>query len=400
MWHRHRFVALLVLLVFVAAAGLAAPARAQNDALRVAVTQVDGSRFPLVTIYLSVTDKDSKPAVGLTEGQLAVTEDGQTVEIVEFKGSGGVPVSTLLILDRSDSMAGPKIAGAQQAAQTFVKLMRPQDQAGLLLFAATSELAQPLTSDTARLQQSLEAIRLAESTALYDAILSGLDTLQPVSGRKSAIVLSDGQDNRDSWLARFAGYGSQHTLEQTVAQAASSGVTLYTIGLGQQSEINEPALQQLAARTGGTYYHAPSADQLAELYRSLAQQFQTEYAITYRSPRATYDGTRRNIQVTINAEGGQAGSSSGTYLERHLLQLHSSPLGGLTLSGLLLLALAGPLALRRRAHRLPQPIVSKAAPETPAPADVSAAAERTCGSCGARLRATAQFCARCGREQR
>jgi hypothetical protein len=42
-------------------------------------------------------------------------------------------------------------------------------------------------------------------------------------------VLSDGQDNRDSWLARFAGYGSQHTIEQTTEQASASGVTLYTI---------------------------------------------------------------------------------------------------------------------------------------------------------------------------
>jgi Ca-activated chloride channel family protein len=401
-------VKLVLLVVVLAIASPTGGARAQNDDLRVSMTQIDGSRFPLVTIYISVTDKNGKPAVGLTQDELSLTEDGKPVEIVEFTGSGGAPVNTLLILDRSNSMQGQKLIGAQHAARTFVDQMRPQDQVGLLLFAGAVETAQPLTSDTSALRRSIDSIRLADDTALYDAVIAGLDQLRPISGRKSAIVLSDGMDNRDSWIAQLGGYGSKHTLEESAGQAGASGVTLYTIGLGQRDELNEPALRQLATDAGGAYYHTPSADQLAALYRSLSQQFQTEYAITYRSPRAAYDGTRRGIQVIVNAGGGkQSGSSSGAYLERHLLQLRSTPLAGLALLGLLLIALTLPLTSRlRRVSAAPAPAALPLATgeisprlDTREPPAAPATPGRTCRACGAALRPTARFCLVCGQLQ-
>lgn len=402
MRHGQRSFGESILLLLVVMVALARPARAQSSDLSITITQVDGSHFPLVTIYVSITDKDGKPAVGLNQGEVAVAEDGKPVEVVEFKGSGGAPVNTLLVLDRSGSMRGPKLAGAQQAAKTFVDMMRPQDQVGLLLFAGSTELAQPLTGDKARLQQAIDSIQLADSTALYDAVWESLDIVNPVIGRKSAIVLSDGMDNRDNWLARLTGQGSKHKLQEVIDQASASSVTLYTIGLGEQRELNERALQQLAERTGGTYYHAPGADGLAALYRSLSQQLQTEYMITYRSPRAAYDGTRRGIAVRISASGGQTGSGSGTYIERHLLQLRSTPLPGLVLSALLLVALTAPLALRRRAVRsvLPnQPAALPPMTKWREPAITPSAPERTCRLCGAPLRATAQFCTTCGQHQ-
>jgi VWFA-related protein len=377
------------------------PVYAQGSDLNITITQVDGNRFPLVTLYVSITDKAGKPAVGLTQDEISVTEDGKPVEIVEFKGSGGAPVNTLLVLDRSGSMQGPKLSSAQQAATSFVELMRSQDQVGLLLFAGSSTLAQPLTSDKAALSQAIDSIQVADATALYDAVSEGLNVVRPVNGRKSLIVLSDGMDNRDEWLARLQGYGSKHELNEVIEQASASGVTLYTIGLGDRGELNEQALQQLAAQTGGTYYYAPSGDQLTALYRSLSQQFQTEYALTYRSPRAAYDGTRRNIEIAIHAGGGHSGSGSSTYMERHLLQVRSQPLAGLALSVMLLLALAGPLALCRRGVSLPSvvpsPVVLPAAEPKPPPA--AAPVELACRACGTPLRPAAKFCMRCGQRQ-
>ena len=397
-----------LLLILVAIALVAQPARAQNEDVRVAVTQVDGSRFPLVTIFVSVTDASGKPLASVQQGELTVTEDGKTVEIIEFRGGGGGAVSTLLIVDHSGSMEGAKLPGAQAAAKTFVDLMRPQDQVGLLLFDGATELAQPLTSDKAALRRAIGAVWIGGATALYDAVVEGIQILEPVGGRKSAIVLSDGADNRDDPEQRARGNGSRHTLAEAVAQAEKGGVTLYTIGLGERGELDEDALRQLAEPTGGAYFYAPAAADLATLYGSLGEQFQTEYAVTYRSPRASYDGTHRDIAVKVAAGGSQAATAAGSYMERHLLQVRSTLPVTLVLSALLLAALGVPFLARRRVPGTALAGVGGAALDGVAVVDAapparehhpSAGATRTCSACGRSVRATARFCPACGARQ-
>jgi VWFA-related protein len=405
---------MLALIVAVQLVLCAAPTTyAQDNAPKVTITQVDGSSFPLVTVFVSVLDSAGQPVSGITQGQVTLTEDGVPVKIVGFQGGGGVPINTLLIVDHSGSMQGQKIDAARQAGLTFVDLMRPQDQVGVLAFDNTAQLVRPLTTDQVALRHDISALAPAGGTALYDAVIAGLEPLKPVAGRKSAIVLSDGMDNRDGFWQRLAGQGSQNSLTDAISQATSSGATLYTIGLGQRGELNEDALRQLAEKTGGTYFYAPSTGELAGLYQSLANQFHTEYALTYRSPRAFYDGTRRGINVTLKASDGQSVSAGNTYLEQHLLQLRSTPIVGTVLLSLLLVALCAPLAVRRRPARLiggtAATAVSlssnaQAMPSTPqtdiTSTTVSAPpAARTCASCGTALQATSQFCHRCGWRQ-
>jgi VWFA-related protein len=397
------------LLVFAAALCLQPErAAAQAGGLRINVTQVDGSRFPLVTLYISITDAAGQPAIGLTQGELKVEEDGTPVELVEFKGSGGAPVHTLLVVDRSNSMEGQKLAGAQEAAQTFVDLMRPGDQAGLLLFDHEAELAQPLTTEKSLLKRQIATVEARGGTSLYDAVTEGVRTLAPVSGRKSAIVLSDGMDNRDDPRSLFSfARGSRSTLAQTVSGAKSADVPLYTIGLGDGRELNADALQQMSRETDGAYFHAPTTSDLANLYRTLSQQFQTEYAVTYRSPRAAYDGTHRGIEVKVDTAGGQTATGGGAYLERHLVQLRSTLPVTLLLSALLVVAFVAPLlAGRRRSVALAAvagpPSTRAAVPPPPpalAPSITPGPAGRFCVSCGTPLRPSASFCTHCGAKQ-
>ena len=396
------------LLILVALFAVAQPVQAQDGDLRVTVTQVDGSEFPLVRLFVSVTNGAGTPLAGLQQGELTVTEDGKPVEILTFEGGGGGPISTLLVVDRSGSMKGAKLRGAKEAARTFVGMMRPQDQVGLLLFDDRADLTQPLTGDESALRRAIDDVEIGGATALYDAVIEGIRVLEPIGGRKSLIVLSDGADNRDDPEQWADGNGSRHPLSDAVAQAGQGGVTLYTIGLGERGELNEDALRQLAEPTGGTYFRAPSADDLAVLYHGLGEQFQTEYAVTYRSPRATYDGTRRGIAVQVAAQGGQTAAAAGSYMERHLLQVRSTVPVALVLSALLLAAIAGPLLLRRRAPVAVQGGVGAVALSGAAGTynvpivreqDPPAGRGRTCGECGKALRPTARFCPACGQGQ-
>jgi Mg-chelatase subunit ChlD len=71
------------------------------------------------------------------------------------------------------------------------------------------------------------------------------------------VLLTDGRANPE---------GPELAVAEAEA-AKQAGVTVFTIGLGQ--ELDVAALRQMASRPDG-YHHAPDAEQLADIYRSIA----------------------------------------------------------------------------------------------------------------------------------
>jgi Ca-activated chloride channel homolog len=380
------------------------------------VTQVDTAHYPDVSLYVGVTGAAGKPMGGLAARDFAVTEDGQPVTLAEFAGGAG-PISTVLVIDRSGSMEeNDKIAGAQDAARAFVEQMRPGDQTELITFNQRSSVEQRFTGSQDDLLRAIDDIEADGGTALYDSMVAGVDALKNMTGRRALLLLTDGQDCRESAICPDE-YGSRRSLEQAITYAEQQGQPVYVIGLGDRSSgeqdgIDEGVLQKIAEGTSGEYFYAPSGDQLAGLYRTLAAGLQQEYILTYRSPRPFYDGTRRDIRVSV----GGAPAASGGYVERHLIDVRSDPRVGLLLLLPVLGALLAPTLLRRRAttdHRPPtteardapsiavdnSPAFGATIVQTPSvvaiPADVA-----RCTSCDAPLlRAGARFCADCGAAQ-
>jgi VWFA-related protein len=404
---------LLVLLLLLLPA-VPAYAQAGNSAR---VTQVDSSRYPDVTLYVSVTNPAGQPVGGLTARDFTVSEDGQPVTVSGFVGGGAGAVATALVIDRSGSMAeSGKLDGAKDAARAFVEQMRPGDRTALIAFSSDTRVLQPFTADQASLLDAIDRIEPDGGTALYDGVAAGVDTLATVPGRRALLVLTDGQDCRDSSVCP-ARYGSHRSLAQAIGYASAKAQPAYVVGLGERGSddtdgIDEPVLRQIAEQTGGEYFYAPSADQLATLYRRLSSDLQQEYALTYRSPRPYYDGTRRDIRVSV----GGAPAAAGGYVERHLINVRSDPRVGLLLLLPILGALLLPAIVRGRARRpapsaASVPIVVDAPGEPGAPAVGATIVQPPavvvippdvprCSSCDAPLlRAGARFCAECGAAQ-
>jgi hypothetical protein len=228
--------------------------------------------------------------------------------------------------------------------------MRDGDRTGIIAFNSQSRTAQEFTGSRNDLAEAIGRIRPDGGTAIYDSVIAGVEALKGAEGRRALLLLTDGQDCRgpNSCPDRF---GSDHSLQEAIDAASRAGQPLYVIGLGERGSadedgIDEAVLERLARETGGAYFYAPSADQLADLYRSLSSGIQQEYALTYRSPRPHYDGTRRDIQVSV----GGAPAASGRYVERHLIDVRSDPL----VAVLLLLPILGALLLPSLRHkRLP-----------------------------------------------
>jgi hypothetical protein len=159
---------------------------------------------------------------------------------------------------------------------------------------------QPLTDDKEVLIEAIRGIEAVDDTAMYDALHEASAMLEPVSGRKAIIIVTDGMNT-----------AGQRTREETLTLVGEQGISIYTIGLGDPSQgtetyagIDEPTLKAIAEESGGIYTFAPNPEDLRSLYELLSFRIQNEYKLTYRSPNRLRDGTNRTVAVTVAAPSG------------------------------------------------------------------------------------------------
>lgn len=272
------------------------PAAAQEAELQVRITQVDTSRFPRVTVHISVTDAAGNP-VGIDPARLTLEENGVPVEPEEILSMGeGDPITTLLVLDVSGSMEQRgKLAAAQDAARAYINQMRAGDKAGVLAFNTQVTEVQAITEDRQALLAAIDSLQAINDTALYDALDRAVDTLEGLPGRKAVIVLSDGLDN-----------SSTVTAADVLARVSDAELSVSTIGFGDpgagagsMAGIDEALLKDLAQQAGGMYGYAEDAAALTALFESYGRALQSEYAITYFTPSAIRDGVNRGLTVGL-----------------------------------------------------------------------------------------------------
>jgi len=311
---------------------------------QIRITQVDNSKFPQVTVYVSVTDASGAP-VRVDPSTIQISENGQAMKTISANGTGQAKgpgqLTTLLVIDVSGSMAtANKLTAAKTAAKAYVDQMRAGDQAGVVAFDTKVNVAQAITSDHQALTKAIDSLQPGSDTALFDALINAEKLLANVSGRKAIVALTDGMDNR-----------SKNNEDAVIQTIGPSGLTISTIGLGNPQDvgnlrgIDETALKSLAQGAGGIYSFAPDPSQLASIYQQYGSALQSEYALTYTSPSTLRDGVNRGLTVSLNGSSVTAASqyNPGGVLPEVASQ--SWPLFGGILLGLLVL-LAIPTLLR------------------------------------------------------
>jgi VWFA-related protein len=274
---------------------------------QIKITQVDNSKFPQVTVYVSVTNTAGEP-VGVDPATIQITENGQVMQPNNLNGGnqGGVgPLTTLLVIDVSGSMdKNGKIDGAKSAAKAYIDQMRPGDQAGVIAYNTQVNYVQQLTQDHAALTSAIDNLKTGGDTAMYNALFTGEDTLKDISGRKAIIVLTDGLDNHSS-----------HNATDVIGAIGKSGLSISAIGLGDpttksQQGLDETGLKSLTQQAGGGYSFAGDPQSLTDLFQQYGRTLQSEYAITYTSPSTLRDGENRNLSVSLT---GGAATAQGKY---------------------------------------------------------------------------------------
>ncbi|TRZ53530.1 MAG: VWA domain-containing protein [Dehalococcoidia bacterium] len=281
--------------------------QSQTQPVNVSIAQIDPSKFPIIELYALVTDQDGNSISGLTAGNFLVTEQSnlesspttESISVTPITGSGGITVA--LAFDKSGSMRGQPIIDAQAAANTFVDSLATLDRAAIISFGSPAVFHDPpaFTGDKDALHGIVNSLTDGGFTALYGAIYQAVTEINKEIGVKAVVIFSDGFSEGDT-----------HTREQAVNLAKSSGVAVYTIGLG--SNANESVLQIIADETGAYYTSSPTASDLQQIYDDIAQSIRDQYLVTYSTHNPNYDGTTRTVEVTATV-GANSDSDSTTY---------------------------------------------------------------------------------------
>lgn len=245
----------------------------------------------VVQVTATVTDEEGRFVKGLARDQFRVKEDGVPQRLTAFAGEN-IPLEIVVAIDVSHSMTDA-MPTLKAAVRTFLTALRPADQVTLLAFNDNIfTLARRATEPATRLR-AVDRLAPWGGTALFDAMLTALNTVGKQPGRRALVVFSDGEDQN-----------SVATLKRVETRLETSDATIYTIGLGRS--VRDKALAQVLARmsqmSGGRSFLLDDIDELEKVFGDIVEELSNQYLLSYASSNDAHDGTWRKILVELPAQ--------------------------------------------------------------------------------------------------
>ena len=245
------------------------------------------ARIEMVEVYATVTDDKGRLVTDLTQSDFEVLEDGRPQEVLTFT-PGDVPVSLALAFDRSWSMQGKPLQGAQMAARALLNELADDDRVTLIAISSEVDVVVPLTNDRLAVDQAVQGLDPWGSTALHDAVVQALDAIEPAPGRRALVLVSDGLERN-----------SRRTAEDVYARVRNSDVMIYPVALSRRS----PALfDTLASLSGGRATATRRPDELPRIFRRFASELRHQYLLGYQPDAPGGPGYRR-LDVRVRRPG-------------------------------------------------------------------------------------------------
>ena len=272
-------------------------------------------RVDVVALDVCVKDRDGRFIPELAPDDFLILENRTPQTLEFFLPDGRLPLSVVLLLDRSTSMAGAALTRAKAAATAFLDRLEPTDRVEVMAF---NELADRRYALGANLQAAAAAIASVESggrTGLYEALLAGLRDIQRVQAhdavdrRQVLLVLSDGEDT-----------SSRPSFDQVLEEVRRSGALVYAVSLrtgpGNRDLPPSTELMQLAADSGGRAVTVRDLGELDAVYTEIAAELRQLYRLGYIPTDTRADGAWRTISIRLADKGLRARTRRGYYAPR------------------------------------------------------------------------------------
>lgn len=176
-----------------------------------------------------------------------------------------------LVADTSGSMAGAKLADAQQAMQVFLGQIRGDlERVGLIGFGSSVYEVVPLgelKSNRDRISQGISGLRASGNTALIDAVDLAYRRLQALNDRErinAIVVMTDGMENNSRL--------SLADLTARIQRGNEQGppIVVFCIAYGQDADMK--TLERIAAAAKGQARKG-DLETIRQLYKMLSAYF-------------------------------------------------------------------------------------------------------------------------------
>ena len=231
--------------------------------------------------------------------------------------------TVILAMDVSGSMRATdvepnRLVASQNAAKAFLADLPRDVKVGIVAFAGTAQVVQPITLSREDLVVAIDKFQMQRATAIGSAIVVALGELFPGQGIDLASLTYDRRndpfapqgraiDQTRSQAKPFqpvapGSYSSaaiilltdgQRTTgvptEEAAQMAADRGVRIYTVGVGtvdgevigfegwsMRVRLDEDTLKDVAKTTQGAYYYAGTAENLKQVYQTLSTRLTVE----------------------------------------------------------------------------------------------------------------------------
>lgn len=267
----------------------------------------------LITIPVSVFDRNGLYIPNLKQSDFKIFEDGREQEIAYF-GTTDKPFTVILLIDTSAS-TNYKIEEIREAAVNFVDQLKAEDRVMVIEFAKKIHVLTEATGDRQRIYKAIRKADFGYGTSLYDAVDFSLrKRLSRVEGRKAVVLFTDGVDTASD----DAGY------DTTLALAEESEALIFPIyyntlddnssGSGlpgslildqagtrpQDYALGKRYLDELADYTGGRVFRPEATPGgLTAAFEGIAEELRRQYNIGYVPTETGVPGQRKQIRVRV-----------------------------------------------------------------------------------------------------
>lgn len=268
-------------------------------------------RSDVESVYLDVyVTRRGSVVTGLQAEDFVVRDDGE-LQSVRLLDRRTTPLTAVLAVDNSASVAGEALAHLKAAARSFVEGLGAADEAALVGIRHSVDLLQAPTSDRARLGAAIDRMQASGLSSVLDGLYLCLKRSWG-RGRPVLVLFTDGEDTT-SWLdnedvARAARESSTLVYvvgTQASADEASGALDRFGIPLsspGSPGSDRAAFLRRIAESTGGGYHWVRSSAGLERAFREILDAVNARYLLAFE-PDGRPRAGRHKLEVSVRKRG-------------------------------------------------------------------------------------------------